>query len=77
MRSPMPAIPACVAADCCSASPSARAGELIGAPIVAIDHLGAGLHSKVFVSTDGIGCRNEVHDPKSPVRNFVQGIIDN
>lgn len=47
-----------------------------GAPMVAIDLFGAGLHSKVFVSTDGIGARHIVHDGKSPVRNFVQGVID-
>ncbi|MGA0899346.1 MAG: EutN/CcmL family microcompartment protein [Luteolibacter sp.] len=47
-----------------------------GAPMVAIDLFGAGMHSKVFVSTDGIGARHMVHDPKSPVRNFIQGIID-
>lgn len=57
--------------------PISGAGEATGDPIVAIDHFGAGLHSKVFVSTDGIGCRDIVHDPASPVRNFVQGIIDN
>jgi microcompartment protein CcmK/EutM len=47
-----------------------------GSPIVAMDLFGAGLHSKVFVSTDGIGARHIVHDEKSPVRNFIQGIID-
>jgi microcompartment protein CcmK/EutM len=47
-----------------------------GAPIVAIDLFGAGLHSKVFVSTDGLGARHLVHDEKSPVRNFIQGVVD-
>ena len=47
-----------------------------GAPIVAIDCFGAGLHSKVFVSTDGIGARHLVNDRSSPIRNFIQGIID-
>jgi len=50
--------------------------ELIGAPSVAIDVFGAGLHDKVFVSTDGIGARHLVHDESSPIRNFIQGIID-
>ena len=45
-------------------------------PIVAIDLFGAGLHQRVFVSTDGIGARGIVHDEHSPVRNFVQGVID-
>ena len=47
-----------------------------GAPIVAIDLFGAGLHSKVIVSPDGVGARHLVHDEKSPVRNFIQGVID-
>lgn len=47
-----------------------------GSPMVAIDLFGAGMHSKVIVSTDGLGARHIVHDPKSPVRNFIQGVID-
>ena len=47
-----------------------------GAPMVAIDLFGAGMHSKVFVSTDGVAARGFVHDEKSPVRNFIQGVID-
>lgn len=49
---------------------------LTGAPMVAIDLFGAGLHSKVMVSTDGLGARHIVHDEKSPIRNFIQGIVD-
>ena len=49
---------------------------LIGAPMVAIDLFGAGLHSKVIVSTDGLGARHIVHDDKSPIRNFIQGVVD-
>ncbi len=56
--------------------PLGYGGIPAGAPIVAIDLFGAGLHSKVFVSTDGIGARHLVHDDKSPVRNFIQGVID-
>jgi microcompartment protein CcmK/EutM len=52
------------------------AGDPQGAPMVAIDLFGAGMHSKVFVSTDGIGARHIVHDEKSPIRNFIQGVID-
>lgn len=51
-------------------------GNADGPPMVAIDLFGAGMHSKVFVSTDGIGARHIVHDEKSPVRNFIQGVID-
>ena len=56
--------------------PLDAAGDPQGAPMVAIDLFGAGLHSQVFVSTDGIGARHIVHDDKSPVRNFIQGVID-
>ena len=45
-------------------------------PFVAIDLFGAGMHQRVFVSTDGIGARGIVHDDHSPVRNYVQGAID-
>lgn len=51
-------------------------GVLIGAPFVAVDLFGAGLHSRVFVSTDGIGARHLVHDETSPIRMFIQGLID-
>ena len=51
-------------------------GRPEGAPYVAIDTFGAGLHSKVMVSTDGIGARDLVHDGNSPVRNFIQGVVD-
>lgn len=51
-------------------------GQASGTPFVAIDLFGAGLHQKVFVSTDGIGARDIVHDDHSPARMFIQGIID-
>jgi microcompartment protein CcmK/EutM len=56
--------------------PLDAAEKLTGAPMVAIDLFGAGLHSKVFVSTDGLGARHIVHDDKSPIRNFIQGVVD-
>ncbi len=45
-------------------------------PLVAIDLFGAGVHQRVFVSTDGIGARGIVNDEDSPVRNYIQGVID-
>lgn len=56
--------------------PLAADGRDDGAPILAIDPLGAGLHQRVMVSTDGSATRGLVRDPKSPLRNFVLGIID-
>ncbi|MBG70021.1 MAG: ethanolamine utilization protein EutN [Roseibacillus sp.] len=52
-------------------------GKSNGAPpFVAIDLFGAALHQRVFVSTDGIGARGIVDDESSPVRNYIQGLID-
>ena len=48
----------------------------LGAPFVAVDLFGAGLHSRVFVSTDGVGARHLVHDESSPIRMFIQGLVD-
>ena len=51
-------------------------GREEGAPILALDPLGAGQHQRVMVSTDGSRTREHVKDPKSPLRNIVLGIID-
>jgi microcompartment protein CcmK/EutM len=51
-------------------------GREEGEPILAIDPLGAGLHEHVLVSTDGSATREFVHDPKTPLRNLVIGLID-
>ena len=51
-------------------------GREEGAPILALDPLGAGQHQRVLVSTDGSHTRAHVKDPKSPLRNIVLGIID-
>lgn len=50
--------------------------QAVGAPFVAVDLFGAGLHQKVLVSTDGLGAQHLVDDDQSPIRMFVQGIID-
>ena len=52
-------------------------GELSSEPpFGAIDLFGAGMHQRVFVSTDGIGARGIVDDDHSPVRNYIQGVLD-
>jgi ethanolamine utilization protein EutN len=56
--------------------PIGQAGELEGSPQVAIDSLGAGLHERVIISSDGAAARAAVRDPKSPVRWMVIGIVD-
>ncbi len=47
-----------------------------GAPVLAVDALGAGQHERVLISTDGSHTRALVKDPKSPLRNIVMGIVD-
>ena len=47
-----------------------------GTPVLAIDPLGAGLHQRVVLSTDGSTTRAAVRDPKSPLRNIIIGVLD-
>jgi len=47
-----------------------------GAPILALDPHGAGLHQQVILSTDGSKTRDFVKDQKSPLRNIILGIVD-
>jgi len=56
--------------------PVSAAGEPDGAPQVAIDAHGAGLHQRVVISSDGAAARVTVGDPKSPARWMVIGIVD-
>ncbi len=51
-------------------------GEPEGQPVVAIDPHGAGLHSRVIVSSDGAAARAAVGDPKSPVRFIIVAVVD-
>jgi len=56
--------------------PIDAAGKPEGVPVVAIDPHGAGLHSRVLVSTDGAAAREVVGDAKSPVRMMIVGVVD-
>jgi len=47
-----------------------------GAPVLAVDPHGAGLHQHVVVSSDGFSTRALVGDPHSPLRNLIIGIAD-
>ena len=51
-------------------------GAGAGFPIAAVDPIGAGRHSKVFITTDGSWTQNTVHDDSSPIRNQIIGVID-
>jgi microcompartment protein CcmK/EutM len=56
--------------------PINNAGQPEGAPQVAIDSHGAGMHQRVIISSDGAASRKVVGDKKSPVRWMVTGIVD-
>ena len=56
--------------------PISDQGEPEGAPQIAIDAHGAGMHQRVIISSDGSAARLAVGDPKSPVRWLVVGIVD-
>ena len=56
--------------------PIGATGEPEGAPQVAIDAHGAGMHQPVVISSDGAAARKAVGDPKSPVRRLVTAIVD-
>lgn len=51
-------------------------GDPEGAPQIAIDSHGAGLHQQVVISSDGLAARQMVGDDRSPVRWLVIGIVD-
>ncbi|MDF3128494.1 EutN/CcmL family microcompartment protein [Kiritimatiellaeota bacterium B1221] len=51
-------------------------GNEISTPILALDDMGAGLHQRVIVSSDGDTLRDWVQDPKSPLRNMITHILD-
>jgi microcompartment protein CcmK/EutM len=56
--------------------PIGRDGNPEGVPQVAIDALGAGLHERVVISSDGAAARKAVGDDQSPVRWIIVGIVD-
>ena len=45
-------------------------------PIVAVDKLGSGPGHLVVLNSDGLAAREVVGDPKTPVRFWVSGIVD-
>ena len=57
-------------------TPIDEKGRTTGLPVAALDLFGSGLHSKVFVTTDGSWSQDILGDETSPIRNQVIGIID-
>lgn len=51
-------------------------GVPVGVPWLVIDPLGAHLHQRVIVSTDGGATRDYVKDRKSPLRDMIVAIVD-
>jgi microcompartment protein CcmK/EutM len=51
-------------------------GSPEGAPQIAIDSHGAGLHQRVIISSDGLAARKAVGADKSPARWMIIGIVD-
>ena len=51
-------------------------GDPEGAPVIAIDAHGAGMHQQVVISSDGKAARKAVGVNRSPVRWLVTGIVD-
>jgi len=51
-------------------------GNSVGSPFAALDPIGAGRHTRVFITTDGSWSQNTVHDTHSPIRNQVMGLVD-
>lgn len=56
--------------------PVGSGGQPEGAPVVAIDAHGVGMHQEVVISSDGLAARKAVGVDKSPVRWLVVGIVD-
>ena len=56
--------------------PIGQTGKAEGVPQIAIDSLGAGMHQRVIMSSDGSAARAAVGDPRSPVRWIIVGVVD-
>jgi microcompartment protein CcmK/EutM len=56
--------------------PVGQAGDSEGAPQVALDAHGAGMHQRVVISSDGAAARKAVGDNKSPARWMVIAVVD-
>jgi microcompartment protein CcmK/EutM len=58
------------------AQPVNRSDEADGDPFVVIDELGAGLHQKVLVCSDGSYARSYLEDARSPARWWIMALVD-
>jgi microcompartment protein CcmK/EutM len=58
------------------AQPVNLADEPDGDPFVTIDELGAAIHQKVLVCSDGSYARSYLEDASSPARWWVMALVD-
>jgi microcompartment protein CcmK/EutM len=58
------------------AQPVDETGKADGSPQLVLDPIGAGLHEKVIICSDGSWAREYLKDPRSPARWWVMGIVD-
>lgn len=56
--------------------PINQAGEPEGAPQVALDAHGAGMHQRVVISSDGSAARKAVGVDRSPARWMIIAVVD-
>lgn len=57
-------------------TPVDEQGVATASPIAALDPIGAGRHTRVFITTDGSWSQNTLHDETSPIRNQIMGLVD-
>jgi microcompartment protein CcmK/EutM len=58
------------------AQPLNAARKAEGDPVIAIDTLSTGVGATVMICSDGKGARTTIGSNKSPVRWYVQAIVD-
>jgi len=51
-------------------------GESIAPPILAMDCLGAGMHQRVIITSDGKTVRERVGTARTPLRYLTIGVLD-
>lgn len=51
-------------------------GNEVATPLIALDDMGAALHQRVVISSDGAALREWVHDDRSPLRYMITHIVD-
>ena len=53
-----------------------KTGEEVSDPILVVDSLGAGMHQRVLITTDGVGIRARVGNEHSPIRYWTNAVLE-